>query len=281
LIELLVVIAIISILAAMLLPALAGGRAIALRTQCLSGQKQIGLAFNFFKDDNNNMYPPAGYEGGGQQLTWDSWIHRYIGGTASAEDLLIGLLPIESSPKVLKCPADREPKVPWIGDFHGVRSYAMVSVGSSWQAEYQVPTDGLNYSLPTARMGVGIYWAGAGTPDWNAMGYQANVVRDNSGTILLVEQPNGQGAAANVWPCISIGPYGNGALFQIHPGALPQGQDPDSPGVNQGEKLYKYHRNRFNYLFFDGHVQTLRAEDTVGTGSRITPRGMWTIKPSD
>ena len=121
---------------------------------------------------------------------------------------------------------------------------------------------------------------GTGLPDWDAKSYKATVVRNPAGTILMVEQPNGQGAVGNIWPCISLGRTGSGALCQIDRGA--QRHDPNAPqGVKQGMQTYRAHGQRFNYLFYDGHVQTLRITETAGTGTTNNPRGLRTIGPND
>ena len=57
LIELLVVIAIIAILAALLLPALAQGKAQAQSTSCKNHLQQMGLALKMYIDDNDHRYP--------------------------------------------------------------------------------------------------------------------------------------------------------------------------------------------------------------------------------
>src|SRR5262245_22938701 len=57
LIELLVVIAIIAILAAMLLPALAGAKERARRASCQSGMRQFSLAVHLYGDDNEQNVP--------------------------------------------------------------------------------------------------------------------------------------------------------------------------------------------------------------------------------
>jgi len=58
LIELLVVIAIIAVLAAMILPALSAAKSKAKTLNCVSNNKQIGLAIVMYVGDNNEYLPP-------------------------------------------------------------------------------------------------------------------------------------------------------------------------------------------------------------------------------
>jgi prepilin-type N-terminal cleavage/methylation domain-containing protein/prepilin-type processing-associated H-X9-DG protein len=318
LIELLVVIAIIAILAAILLPALAKAKSRAIRMQCMSQMKQLDLGINLFVSDNSEMFPAAGYQSSGGVLSWDSWIYPYIGGSSSlsldqAKNGIYAENPADGAAlgwatglKIMACPADTFQKVSWMYGPDGnlqfsTRTYAMVSPGTSWSVDFQVdpnlPKKG-SYKLPdlsqSGRHGVGIYWSSTdATPDWGAKGYPTAVVRDPSGTILLCELASSQGVMGNIWPCMCFGPQATdggamGNLYQIDTSAANYDAAKfKDGGYNQGNQLYKAHNNRFNYAFHDGHVETLKIEDTVGSASgplRVqvaNPKGMWTVAAGD
>ena len=277
LIELLVVIAIIAILAAMLLPALASAKQRAWRIQCTSQMRQLSLGFHLFAADREDRLPPAAFRTGDYlyQLSWDDYIHRYIGGNDSDNDLLVGitgaLTDPKFTPKILKCPADRiEISISYIKDFASRRTYAMNFGG---MLDYSV-----TQKLPPPTRGVGLYISkGDGSlPPWDPPGYKSSVVTDPAGTLLLAEAPNGRNAAGNDWPSFCAGPSENaGSGLGPDPYQLGSGQ------FGYGTAAYGLHAKRFIYLFHDGHVQPLKTTDTIGTGTLTVPKGMWTITRGD
>ncbi|MGO8838107.1 MAG: prepilin-type N-terminal cleavage/methylation domain-containing protein [Limisphaerales bacterium] len=306
LIELLVVIAIIAILAALILPALAAAKARAYRIQCASNMRQNAIGFPMFASDRNDYYPPAGWADGndtspGNQISWDTYINNYIGGSANFADTVFGNLVWAqgdiyndygpTAPKILVCPADQFPKINWGGGnnpFYCLRSYAMVACGTAQgvNADYQRdPKNGLENLNQPGKLGVGIYWvdASAKAPNFEALGYPTTVVRDPAGTIMLCEETSGQQFAGNIWTCICLGPQtpsSPSAIYQIDPGATTQ--DPTtSVNQNQGGALYKAQRNNFDYAFHDGHVESLKIAQTIGGGTITAPKGMWTVLVGD
>ncbi len=93
LIELLVVMAIISLLAAMLLPALARGKGSAQSISCINNIRQIGIALHLYVQDNRDRLPScAGYLP--SQMT-------------NLPPITTTLFVGQKTNKVFRCPADR------------------------------------------------------------------------------------------------------------------------------------------------------------------------------
>jgi len=114
LIELLVVIAIVSILAALLLPALAGSRDKARSAQCLSNLRQWGLAYRMYSDDNHDFLPRRGQ--GVQVLAridrTDDWFNAlpvYFSLPSFQQMVANNLKPAAHAQSVFICPAANDP----------------------------------------------------------------------------------------------------------------------------------------------------------------------------
>jgi prepilin-type N-terminal cleavage/methylation domain-containing protein len=125
LIELLVVIAIIAILAAMLLPALAGAKRKAYAVQCVSNIKQLQLGWIMYANENNDLLMPNSPSTAGG-VSWcgnnpEDWGNRdgNTNSTLYQTNLMAGYMTGQLG--VYRCPADNIPS----DNGQRIRTYSM------------------------------------------------------------------------------------------------------------------------------------------------------------
>ena len=154
LVELAVVITTVAVLAALLLPALAGTKPDSQAFQCLENQRQLILAWQMYAEDNNDLLPPNDYpyttpyarQTAATQASMRNWVVGTMeqpldavdypathGGISELLDPNTVLSTYITNKAVYRCPADNYID-PNSHQVH-VRSYSMNSaVGTVWNS---------------------------------------------------------------------------------------------------------------------------------------------------
>ncbi|MGO9585937.1 MAG: type II secretion system protein [Limisphaerales bacterium] len=154
LVELLIVIAIISILAAMLLPALAKGKAKAQSIGCMANLKQFQLGWMMYANDNqDNLVPVTGAQAlvtdptdpnaqpGGSKSSWVLGTMATLASGTNTALLQAGLIfSYINNLAVYKCPGDVVSVKPALQGLPTVRSYSM----NCWMNPGQNPDESWN-----------------------------------------------------------------------------------------------------------------------------------------
>lgn len=125
--ELLVVIAIIGILAALLLPMLGSAKERAKRTACINDQRQLGVAWQLYADENANVLALNDWDfrsGGASESPTNSWVTGDAAVDTDPGTITRGsLYPYVKSLSVYRCPAQQGTAL--ATSFPTLRSYSL------------------------------------------------------------------------------------------------------------------------------------------------------------
>jgi prepilin-type N-terminal cleavage/methylation domain-containing protein len=215
LIELLVVLATLAILAAVLLPALAGTKSDPRAYQCLNNQRQIILGWQMYAADNNSLLPPNDYPYNNAYYTAanKSQLKNWVVGTMSQpldasstleltdpNSLLSAYI---TNASVYHCPADNyiDPKAKTLH----VRSYSMnTAVGTIWYGYY---SSGYTLGSPVRGGWLPGYAYNANQTTWLTYGKMSSFTRPGP---------------ANTWVLMDEHAYSiNGGGFEVSAVATP------------------------------------------------------------
>jgi prepilin-type N-terminal cleavage/methylation domain-containing protein/prepilin-type processing-associated H-X9-DG protein len=145
LVELLVVIAIISILASLMLPALAKAKSKSQRISCLSNIKQLSLSWASYTQDHNGKLPESYFAQSFGAVNTNAWVRGTVDDNPAFGQVEPGVLdstnvnclklgtlwPYNTSPGVYRCPSDKS----MTGGTPRVRSYSI----NSWMGGVALP----------------------------------------------------------------------------------------------------------------------------------------------
>jgi prepilin-type N-terminal cleavage/methylation domain-containing protein/prepilin-type processing-associated H-X9-DG protein len=262
LIELLVVIAIIAILAGMLLPALAKAKSKGTAIKCLSNLRQIGIAQKMYVDDNQGKLPYAILRRSNNShiITWDDLISSYMGCNLASNDMASGSAPGGAKQNfLLTCPADKVGRA-----FGNYRNTYAVSAHTMTAANLPPRSD-----MPT---GTGLLWREdtltPPTLPTGPLGFTSlgeNLILAPASTLMFTEHVASNNVAGN----------GGGATIGSPNAHITAAQVP--PSVTAAN----HHNGKFSYMMVDGHAESLKPEQGIGTGTLAAPKGVWTVLNTD
>jgi len=247
LIELLVVIAIIAILAAILFPVFAQAREKARAISCLSNEKQMGLAYLMYTQDNDELGPcgicwvDAPPSIGSAGTGWAYPLYSYVKSTAA-----------------YKCPDDGST----LGN--GGVSYGINQNVSGFQTN--AASGGYGYNqLNESRINsvtktilffevqnegsVDVTNQNSGNADWQGWGGQSPTGFGTGGDKAQAYDPNGGNQSGTSYNTVNIG---NNKQLRYATGQLP-----NASGWNFISVAGR-HTGGANYVLFDGHAKYLR-----------------------
>ncbi len=247
LIELLVVVGIIAIIAAILFPVFAGIRERGRRTQCLSNERQLGIAVLQYAGDNNETFYSTPFT----PLPGVGWAG--------------GCLPYMKNATILACPSDS--KTPGNDPYEKVVSYALNSNLSGNPIYPKYPKSHEATVAPAHSLSMLISPASTvllfEVSDC-LVNFSTTVCQDKVCIAAELMSPSGNGVG--IFNGDSVGPtYPNcpsGGQFRVGEGVFARYATGNIGGrvLNGGTGNTPRHKEGANYLACDGHVRWLKPE---------------------
>jgi prepilin-type N-terminal cleavage/methylation domain-containing protein/prepilin-type processing-associated H-X9-DG protein len=251
LVELLVVIGIIAVLIAILMPALQRARTQAQQTQCLSNMRQIGTTLTMFANEHKGYLVKAWFNSGPREPGDNSWNYRDTPAERTWEWSYILSTYVNKSQDVFRCPSDPA------GDAGTNDFFYTVTLPGNVTEGYP-----RSYRLNISNM--------AGP--FNAI--RIAQLRSASKAIVIAEGRKGVTGAG--WNQLATWEVDNGVVVPTFTTAQRTPETNvayDRHSLKPDNKTSPTFNGRSNYVFADGHAESMEYKDTWDAGLGVRNAG--------